>query len=204
MLYQTLFFTGALGFLALVLMGSFHGARGGHHAHGGHSGHGHGHSGHGGHVHKGHHSMGSSLGKFAKMKLLLSISPLDIFAFCLGCGAAGLLIPKTLATTVVLMIAIVIGVAFDIAFLKPIFNFALTFVSTPSDGLEGMIAKTAVAVSKFDSKGQGLVRVVIDGEEKQVLAKLESDETGTPVASGDELLVTAIDSKKNVCQVSRV
>ena len=192
MLYETLFFTGALGFLALVLLGTFHGTRGVSRQ-----------GGRGG-GHHGHHGFGASLGKLAKVKLLLSISPIDIFGFCLGGGATGLLLPKPLSANLVLPIAVAVGLVFDLAFLKPIFNFALQFVSKPSDGLEGMVAKTAVAVSRFDASGQGLVLVVIDGEEKQVLAKLEADEIGSHVAKGDHLLVTDIDSKKNVCQVTKV
>lgn len=202
MLYETLFFTGTLGFLALVLLGTFHGSKGlgRHGSHGGHHG-GH-HSGH--HNSHGHRGFGSSFGKFAKMKLLLSISPIDIFAFSLGTGATGLLLPHSLSTNVILMLAIVVGLIFDLAFLKPIFNFALQFVSKPSDGLEGTVAKTATAISKFDASGQGLVMVVIDGEEKQVLARLENDEVGSHVAKGDQLLVTNIDPRKNICQVSKV
>lgn len=185
MLYETLFFTGAIGFFALVFLGTFHGTRG----LGKHGRHGHHHGG---------------LGKFGRFKFLLAISPIDIFAICLGVGAAGLLLPKTLSTTIILIIALLIGLVFDIALLKPVFNFALRFVSTPSDGLEGMVAKFATSVSNFDSSGRGLVSMVIDAEEKQLLATLEKGERGNAVKKGEQLIVTAVDPRRNTCSVSRL
>lgn len=188
MLYETLFLTGAIGFFALVFLGTFHGTRGlGKHGRHGHHGHQQG-----------------SLGKFGRMKFLLAISPIDIFAVCLGVGAAGLLLPRTLSTTVVLIFALLIGLVFDIAMLKPVFNFALRFVSTPSDGLEGMVAKFATSVSNFDSNGRGLVSLVIDAEEKQLLATLEKGERGNAVKKGEQLIVTAVDPRRNTCSVSRL
>ena len=206
MLYQILFFTGAIGFLAMALMGSFHGARGGgHHTAIGHQGGGHtggGHHGHGGpQIHKG--PIGN-FAKFSSMKIFLSVSQMDIFAVCLGVGATGLLLPKTLAVNIVLLVAILIGLAFDIIFLKPIFNFALRFVSIPSEGLEGTVTKTATAVTKFDNEGRGLVRIILDAEEKQRLAILDENTAGEPVLKGEELRITAIDSTKNTCHVSRI
>ncbi len=187
MLYQTLLFTGALGFLALVSLGTFHGTKGlG--RHGRHSNHHH----HGG------------LGKFGRAKMLLAISPLDIFAVSLGTGATGLLLPHSLSTTMIFVLAIIAGLAFDIVLLKPAFNFALKFASTPSDGLEGSIAKFATSVSNFDSSGRGLVSIIIDAEEKQLLATLEEIERGTPVRKGEQLIVTGVDAKRNSCSVSRM
>ncbi len=189
MLYQTLFFTGAIGFFALVFLGTFHGTRG--------------LGKHGRHGHHGHHHHGG-LGKFGRIKFLLAISPIDIFAVCLGIGAAGLLLPHSLSTNLVLIIAVLIGLVFDIALLKPVFNFALRFVSTPSDGLEGMVAKFATSVSNFDSSGRGLVSMVIDAEEKQLLATLEESERGSSVRKGEQLIVTGVDPRRNTCSVSRM
>lgn len=185
MLYQTLLFTGTLGFLALVLLGTFHGTKG--------------LSRHGKHAHH-----GASIGRLGKAKMFMAISPIDIFAVSLGVGATGLLLPKSLSPTIVLILAIVVGLLFDIALLKPVFNFALRFASTPSDGLEGMIAKVATATSKFDPNGRGLVLIVIDGEEKQLLATLDSQDIGASVQKGEQLLVTGIDSMRNTCRVSRI
>jgi hypothetical protein len=185
MLYQTLLFTGALGFLALVTLGTFHGTKG----LGRHGRHGHHHGG---------------LGKFGRAKMLLAVSPIDLFAFSLGMGATGLLLPHNLSSTTILVLAILVGLIFDLAFLKPAFNFALKFASTPSDGLEGTIAKFATSVSNFDSSGRGLVSIIIDAEEKQLLATLEESDRSTPVRKGEQLLVTAVDAKRNSCSVSRM
>ena len=164
MLYQILFFTGAIGFLAMALMGSFHGARGGgHHTAIGHQGGGHtggGHHGHGGpQIHK---CPIGNFAKFSSMKIFLSVSPMDIFAVCLGVGATGLLLPKTLAVNIVLLVA------------------------------------------KFDNEGRGLVRIILDAEEKQLLAILDENTAGEPVLKGEELRITAIDSTKTTCHVSRI
>ena len=188
MLYQTLFFTGAIGFFAMVLLGTFHGSRG--------------IGKHGRHGHHARHS--GNLGKMGKLRFFLAISPIDIFAICLGVGASGLLLPNSLSATIILIVALLIGIAFDIAFLKPIFNFALRFVSTPSDGLEGMVAKFATSVSNFDSSGRGLVLMVIDAEEKQLLATLEENERGKSVKKGEQLIVTGVDPRRNTCSVSRM
>ena len=185
MIYQTLFLTGAIGFFAMVLLGTFHGGKG-----------------LGRHGKHGHH--GSHLGKLGKAKLLLAVSPIDIFAIALGVGATGLLLPKGMSGTIILLIAIAVGIVFDFLFLKPIFNFALRFVSNPSDGLEGMVAKTATSVSNFDSSGRGLVSVVIDAEEKQLLATLEQSDLGTPVKKGEQLMVTGVDARKNSCTVTKL
>lgn len=185
MLYQTLLFTGALGFLALVTLGTFHGTKG----LGRHGRHGHHHGG---------------LGKFGRARMLLAVSPIDLFAFSLGMGATGLLLPHNLTSTTILVLAILVGLIFDLAFLKPAFNFALKFASTPSDGLEGTIAKFATSVSNFDSSGRGLVSIIIDAEEKQLLATLEESDRSTPVRKGEQLLVTAVDAKRNSCSVSRM
>ena len=185
MLYQTLLFTGALGFLALVSLGTFHGTKG----HGRHGRHGH------------HHG---NFGKFGRAKMLLAISPIDIFAVSLGTGATGLLLPHSLSSTMILILAIVVGLAFDLVLLKPAFNFALRFASTPSDGLEGTIAKFATSVSNFDSSGRGLVSIIIDAEEKHLLATLEESDRATPVRKGDQLIVTGVDAKRNSCSVARM
>ena len=188
MLYQTLFFTGVIGFFAMVLMGTFHGTRG--------------IGRHGRHGHHARHS--GSFGKLGRVRFLLALSPIDFFAICLGFGATGLLLPHSLSSTAILVIAILVGLVFDIALLKPVFNFALKFVSTPSDGLEGMVAKFATSVSNFDSSGRGLVSIVIDAEEKQLLATLDEGDRASGVRKGEQLIVTGVDARRNSCSVSRM
>jgi hypothetical protein len=178
-LYQTLLLAGAIGFFAMVTLGTFHGGRGGHSR--------------------------INLGKYGKMKGLFFFSALDIFAIFLGMGAAGLLLKSYLNPSLLLAVAISVGVAFDFFFLKPLFNFALKFVSTPSDGLEGMIAQQAVADSNFDSTGKGLVLLIIDGEEIRLLARLDEADrvVKVKIMKGDRVMVTDINSTKNECTVSK-
>ncbi len=124
---------------------------------------------------------------------------------CLGAGAAGLLL-KTVVSPGLLPAAAVVGaLAFWLLVTKPITAFASRFVSTESEGLEGMIAKTARAVTGFDAQGRGLVTLTLDGQNVQLLATLDAGdrENGTSVRKGDELVVVDVDARCNTCRVTR-
>jgi hypothetical protein len=81
----------------------------------------------------------------------------------------------------------------------------LKFASTPSEGLEGAIARPAEAISGFDAQGRGIVRLSLDGQVVQLLARLDSTEVarGVHVARGDEVIVTEVDSAKGSCRVTK-
>lgn len=214
-IYEVLFFVGAFGFLAMVLLGFAHGHGGGQaHSHGhvdlghGHAG-GHGHigghhsAGHGGHHdagHAGHDSQGFNF------KSILMISPLDIFSMCLGGGAAALLFKNSAASTSLPWIALIGAVIFTFLLVKPLLALLFRFASKESEGLAGMVTHTGEAATKFDAQGKGLVKLVIDGETKQLLARLDESEfvSGMEIRKGDPLLVLEVDPIKNSCRVTRV
>lgn len=90
--------------------------------------------------------------------------------------------------------------------IRPVWNFAMRFASEPSKALEGVVATTAEAMSRFDARGQGMVRVTIDGQIVRLLANLETEDrdAGAVVAPGEKLLVTAVDGHSNTCRVTRL
>lgn len=206
MVYTILLLIGAIGFGAMVLLGSFQG-------HGHHSGHDASDFAHG-HIHAGHH--GGATAKFAHGKLapgkvagkasrFLLISPMDLFAFSLGAGLTGILLTPILKEPLLAVAAVAGALAFNFALVKPLMGLFLKFVSRPSEGLEGMLAHEAEAITAFDAQGRGLVRIVLDDEIVQVLGTLEPTERelGIRVGRGDRLTIVEIDSKRNVCRVSR-
>jgi len=198
-----LFWVGLVGFTAMTLLGFVHfgghkGATGGRHAPAHH---------HGAGAKAGHH------GKIATgdatsnpfLSFWSNVSPLDIFSLALGAGAAGILLHNALKSTELDLAAIATAILFTFAIVRPLMNAIAHFASRPSEGLEGMVAKTAVAVTKFDGQGRGLVRVTLDGQNVQVLAHLEAEEIerGTLVAKGDAVTIIEVDKKKNTCLVTR-
>lgn len=228
-MYLLLLIFGAFGFVVMTFFGLTHGAGAGHHA--GVAGHtpigGHGHaalpSGHlpAGHIGP-HHNAGTvhapqssahgaghhqvqGAGTSGAWKLLLAISPLDIFSLALGAGAAGVLLAPHVAASELVWCAVAGALVFDFVVVKPLLSLMLRFVSKPSEGLEGQVASIAEAVTAFDHDGKGVVKLCLDGQIVQLLANLEPLERqqGVKVARGDQVLVVEVDSARNTCKVSR-
>lgn len=130
---------------------------------------------------------------------------MDLFSISLGMGLTGILIRGYVLPPTVYLAAFLGGVAFDFCFVRPMFALAIRFASRPSEGLEGTVALGAEAVTHFDSDGKGLVRVNMEGQIVQLLAKLEPAEVaaGVTVSKGDQVVLTQVDSKKNSCRVTR-
>ncbi|RYG37974.1 hypothetical protein EON81_05030 [bacterium] len=206
--YELTFLIGAIGFTALAAL-SFVGSHdnGGHHGPGGHHSHGGGHHAptgeHVGRVRvstpKSHEGRGGPRGR--EGRTFLSLSPLDIFAYTLGFGSAGILL-RPFHLRLEILLALFGAILLNHAVIKPLMTYLLHFASKPSEGLEGIVAQEAEAVSRFDEEGKGLVKVVLDGETVQVLARLQSGETGA-VVKGDILVVTAVDAIRNQLTVTR-
>lgn len=211
--------------------GHGHGAHHGHlhtgHAHTGHThtgeiglthgvhGHaGHGHAGHAGHAHcaQGHDQAQQADGDAdgdagtalaALVWVLPLLSPLNWFSWMVGAGAAGSLaapVPEPFRAA----IAVAGAAAFNGLVVKPIWNFIFGFTSRPARNLEGCLAQEVEAVTAFDEKGVGLVRVTIDGHSEDVLARLENPELSLGrVRRGDRLRIEDVDPHTNSCRVSR-
>lgn len=213
--YTILLLIGAIGFGAMVLLGFMHGHSHGDSGHAGHHGahdvgdfaHGNVHAGHHGHLGHGKFAHGKLAGpKFAsKASRYLLISPMDLFAFSLGAGATGILLSPIVKEPLLAVAAAVGALVLNYAVVKPLMGLFLRFVSRPSEGLEGMLAHEAEAVSAFDGQGRGLVKLILDDEIVQILGTLESAElaSGVHVSRGDRLTIIEIDPKRNICRVSR-
>ncbi|HEY7027569.1 MAG TPA: hypothetical protein VH438_08195 [Gemmatimonadales bacterium] len=198
-----------LGAMAFSGLGSHlhlpgHGA--GHGGHGGHAGHseGHAHSGHDigshGHIPAPAHHHGTDVSR----SLVTFLSPRLLFGWLLGFGAAGLLLRSFLSGPLLALAAVVGGVAFEVLAAGPVSRFFFRFASKPAATLESCIEDEVRALTGFDSNGQGLVAVELDGQIVQVLATLSDKEraAGVRVRSGDRLRVQEVDAARNRCTVS--
>lgn len=200
MIYETLLAVGVLGLLAQAVLGMAHG-HDGHHGHvGNHAAHAdHGHAG-GGHAHQGgHHEAGEGAWHLASL-----FSPLTIFSLCVGAGATGLLMRPYLVPVAVAAAALVGAGAFYGLVVRPLWTLLFQFASRPSRALEGAVTSSAEALTRFDAQGQGMVRIILDGQIVRLLAHLESDEVADRIRPGDRLVVTSVDGHTNTCRVARL
>lgn len=133
------------------------------------------------------------------------LSPLSLFSLALGGGATGLLLKPFLSANALVFAAIAGALFFNYGVLTPIMNLVMKFVSRPSDGLEGAVAQSAEAITRFDDTGRGLVRLTLDGQNIQILAHLDSTEVehGTRVMKGDQVLIIEVDPHRNTCRVTK-
>jgi hypothetical protein len=225
-IYETLLVTGALGIIAMTLMGFAHvggsphaGHSGGLHAGhapvagrlmpGGHAGHtGAGHAAHHGGAHAGGRGAPGSAARVGLGKTLLALlSPMTLFAACLGAGIVGSLLTTWGVSAVLAGLGATAGaVLFNALLIRPILRLVMGFASEPARGLEGVLMQSAEAITAFDANGEGLVRVLVDGQSVDVLARLTEEEhrEGARVVRGQTVRVEDVDSHRNRCTVSRM
>jgi hypothetical protein len=167
-------------------------------AHGGHA-HGHGHHGDHGH-HHGEHGDARAVGNW----FLSFLSPRVLFSILIGVGAAGLLLAGFLPAPLLLPAAIAGGFAFELLAVRPVWNFFFRFGSEPAFTLESAVTDVATAVTGFNRDGEGLVKIELNGEVVQVLARLSPADlaSGARVHTGDTLVVEEVDAVRNRCTVS--
>jgi len=210
-LYTFSLFLGAAGLLIMALqgIGGGHGEHAGGHSQGaghghaghGHAGHGHGADSHAGHSHSHSHShdglMGRVLWSFA--------SPRVWFSVLLGMGVAGRAIRPFFGGGAMLFIAALgLGLIFEGALVRPLWNFAFKFASKPALTLESCLEDEATAVTAFDGNGQGIIAIDLDGQMVQLLATLRADDRalGAAVRAGDRVRIADVDSARNRCTVA--
>jgi hypothetical protein len=217
-LYETLLAIGVLGIIAMTVMGFAHvgGAHHGSHSVGGHAGHAHlaGHHAAGGHVahHTGAHAVervlaGSAARAGVGRALLALLSPMTLFAACLGAGLLGSLLTSWGVGPVLAGFGAVGGAVVSNALLvRPVMRLVMGFASEPARGLEGALMESAEAITSFDANGEGLVRVLVDGQSVDVLARLTEEERreGARVLRGQSVRIEDVDTHSNRCKVSRL
>jgi hypothetical protein len=166
------------------------------HAHADAGGPGH----HGDHAHHGEHGGDRAIGTW----FLSFLSPRVLFSIMVGVGAAGLLLGGFLAGPLLAAAAVAGGFAFELLAVRPVWNFFFRFGSEPAFTLESAVTDVATAVTGFNSDGEGLVKIELNGEVVQVLARLSPADraTGVRVHTGDTLVVDEVDAVRNCCTVS--
>lgn len=141
-------------------------------------------------------------------RLILSLlSPITLFAACLGAGAVGAIMVGWGLGPVWSAVGAGAGaVVFNAALVQPIMRLMMGFASEPAEGLAGSLMQQAEAVTNFDAHGEGLIRVLVDGQSVDVLARLTDDERrqGTHVVRGQTVRVEEVDTHRNRCTVSRL
>jgi len=170
------------------------------HAHGAGDGLAHAHGPDGGDAHHGDHGSDRALGSW----FLSFLSPRVLFSIMIGVGAAGLLLGGFLGGPLLTAAAIAGGFAFELLAVRPVWNFFFRFGSEPAFTLESAVTDVATAVTGFNSDGEGLVKIELNGEVVQVLARLSPADraTGVRVHTGDTLVVEEVDAVRNCCTVS--
>jgi hypothetical protein len=172
------------------------------HAHGAGDGLAHAHGPDGGDAHHGDHGDGD--GRAIGAWFLSFLSPRVLFSIMIGVGAAGLLLGGFLGGPLLTAAAIAGGFAFELLAVRPVWNFFFRFGSEPAFTLESAVTDVATAVTGFNSDGEGLVKIELNGEVVQVLARLSPADraTGVRVHTGDTLVVEEVDPVRNCCTVS--
>lgn len=138
--------------------------------------------------------------------LLSLVSPRVLFSVVLGFGITGLLLRPFLGGAALAIAAAAGGVLLEAAIVRPVWNLLFRFASTPASSLEGSLFSEATATSGFDTNGEGLVSLEVDGQLVQCLGTLrESDRVlGIRVRLGDRLRVEDVDPTRSRCTVSYV
>ena len=201
-MYWFFFLVGAIGFLAVTVLGFTHGSHGhsGHHSHTGHS--------HGGVSFKGfgHHASHSAKSVHGShQSKFFYISPVTFFGISLGFGASGVLFLGSLTEPTLLIVSVLAGFVLQFLIIGPLVSMLLKFASKPSAGMTGSVSSYGEAVSKFDSSGRGLVKLEVEGELVQRLGVLDAGEHErcVSVARGDRLMILAVDESRDQCTVSK-
>lgn len=136
------------------------------------------------------------------------LSPLNWFSWMVGGGAAGAAAISLAKTTEPWTGLIALGgaVAFNQGVVRPIWRVVFSFAAEPAKNLEGCLAQIGEAATGFNERGEGLVRLNIDGRTEDIYARLtpEALTEGGRVRRGDRLMVEAVDPQKNECRVSRM
>jgi len=184
---------GLVGLVAMSLLGFTHG-----HATHGHSAHGHADSSHGVHGHSshGHHDSSAT-------KVLAFLSPRVLFSLALGFGAAGLVLDAFFPLWVAVILAAVGALALERLIVYPYWNWLMRFASAPAEMMGDTVRAKGRAVTRFDASGAGLIQLELDGQVRQVLGTLTSEQRGLEVLVGDAVRVESVDARGN-CTVSKL
>ncbi|HEY2825085.1 MAG TPA: hypothetical protein VGI83_06025, partial [Gemmatimonadales bacterium] len=133
-------------------------------------------------------------------------SPRVIFSLLVGFGVAGLALRSIANPALVIGGAILGAIVMERIVVRPLWRFVSRFESRPALMLESCIDDEVKAVTGFDTSGQGLVALEVDGQVVQILGVLAAADRarGVRVAAGARLRVDEVDAVRNRCTVSYV
>ena len=134
------------------------------------------------------------------------LSPRPLFSMLVGFGVVGLILHPMLPGALLLPISAAGGILFELGITRPLWNFLFRFESAPALTLESCIGDEARAATSFDTKGDGIVALELDGQMVQLLGTLhhEDREAGIHVRAGDPVRIDEVDAERNRCIVRRV
>jgi len=97
------------------------------------------------------------------------------------------------------------AVVFELILARPLFRLADKFVSRPALTIESALYDEAEAVTGFNAAGEGMIRLTMDGQVRQLLGVLAAEEraAGVKVRAGERVRVEDVDAVHNRCVVSR-
>jgi hypothetical protein len=171
------------------------------HAHGGHIDAGHAHGGHSDISHAGHGDVSNAHAQAEtaiRAPFWLIPSPIVIFSAMIGFGLVGMVCPQSIPGSWAIGIAAVGGLAFQPFLVQPYWEWFFKFASTPGTNLQGAVASKAVALTSFNARGRGLVRLTVDGQDRDVLARLMPGTPRGTVRKGDLVFVERADEDNSV------
>jgi hypothetical protein len=136
--------------------------------------------------------------------LLTWLSPAYLAGAIIGFGATGTLVSPLLQGWLQLGAALVGAYIICFFCIRPLLTGVQKWASLPAKTLTDAMLENGTAVTDFDSKGYGLVRLNLDGQVVQLLGQLAPEEqSGARVRSGETLFVRSVDPAKQRCIVCR-
>jgi hypothetical protein len=136
--------------------------------------------------------------------LLTWLSPAYLAGAIIGFGATGTLLTPILHGWLQLGAALLGAHVICFFCIRPLLTGVQKWASLPAKTLTDALLENGTAVTDFDAKGYGLIRLNLDGQVVQLLAQLVPEEqSGARVRSGETLFVRSVDPGKQRCVVCR-
>jgi hypothetical protein len=136
--------------------------------------------------------------------LLTWLSPAYLAGAIIGFGATGTLVEPILHGWLQLGAALVGAYILCFFCIRPLLTGVQKWASLPAKTLTDALLENGIAVTDFDAKGYGLVRLNLDGQVVQLLGQLAPEEqSAARVRSGETLFVRSVDPAKQRCVVCR-
>jgi hypothetical protein len=101
------------------------------------------------------------------------------------------------------LLAVPAAVGLEWAIVGRIWRFALGFQGQPASPMDALLFEEVEAVTVFHN-GKGVVRAVKDGRSVQFVARLQGNQEGEAVRTGDRLRILEVDAENERVTVTRI